>query len=102
MQRFAGGGVVHVPLLCVRVEANVRGPDDLESPEHTEINHFCEEAVDETARIEAKDGVHPSPPSCWWLFWRVDCRQKSGLRVRSRGFPSASSMALVAASQPLP
>jgi len=39
-EHLAGVGGVHVPLLVVGVEADVRGPDDVESSERTEINRL--------------------------------------------------------------
>ena len=62
-EHLAGVGGVHVPQLGRGIEADVRGPDDLESPERTEINRFGVEAADGTARVEA-ERIHPSP-SCW-------------------------------------
>jgi hypothetical protein len=66
-ERRAGAGFAHVPLLGGFVEADVRGPDDLESSERTKIDRFGVEAVDAAAGVEAKGAFHPSP-SCWW-FW---------------------------------
>lgn len=100
-EHLAGRGMAHVPFLGGWVEADVRGPEDGQSSERMEWDRFGIQAVDETTGLEAKGGVHPSPSCCWFRV-DCDCRQKSGFRVRSRGLPSASSMALVAASQPLP
>jgi hypothetical protein len=52
-EHLAGVGIVDVPVLIRVVEADVRGPDDVESPERTEIDRFGIEAVDGTARVEA-------------------------------------------------
>jgi hypothetical protein len=57
-EHLAGVGGVHVPVLGGGVEADVRGPDDLESPERAEINRFGVEAADVAAGIEAEGGVH--------------------------------------------
>lgn len=67
-EHFAGIGGMHVPVLVGVVEADVRGPDDLKSPERTEIDHIGVEAANVAARVEAEGGVHPSPPSCCWLL----------------------------------
>lgn len=56
--------IVHVPLLSGFIEANIRGPDDVESSERAEINRFSVEAVDVTAGVEAKGTFHPSPSCC--------------------------------------
>ena len=74
----SGAELVHVPPLGAVVEADVRGPDDMESPERTEIDRFGVEAVDVTAGGEAEGGVHgvvPPSPSCCWLALRLDRRQ---------------------------
>ena len=57
-EHLAGVGGVHVPVLGGGVEADVRGPDDVESPERTEINRFGVEAVDLTTWIEAEGLAH--------------------------------------------
>ncbi len=57
-EHLAGVGGVHVPLLGGGVEADVCGPDDLESSERTEINRLGVETADEAAGIEAEDGGH--------------------------------------------
>lgn len=45
----AGVGIMDVPLLSQVVEADVRGPDDVESPERAEVDRFGIKAVDLTA-----------------------------------------------------
>jgi len=63
-------GVVDVPLLFGITETDVRGSDDLESPERTEINRFGVEAVDVTTGGEAKGlahGYESPPPICCWF-----------------------------------
>jgi hypothetical protein len=52
-EHLAGVGVVDVPVLVGVVEADVRGPDDVESSERTEVDRFGVEAVDGSARVEA-------------------------------------------------
>ena len=92
-----------LPLLGRCVKANVRSSRDFELSQYAKINRLRIEAVDMSASVESQCGFHDSPPPTFcWVWWRADCRQKSGLRVRFRDLPRASSMALVAASQPLP
>ena len=54
-EHLAAVGMAHVPLLGCEVEADVRGPDDVESPERTEIDRFGVKAADGAARVEAED-----------------------------------------------
>ena len=92
-----------LPLLGRCVKANVRNSHDFEPAENMEVNRLRIEAFDVSASIESKCGFHDSPPpTLCWVWWRLDCRQKSGFRERLLDLPSASSMALVAASHPLP
>jgi hypothetical protein len=53
VEEFAGVGAADVPLLGFLKEADVRGPEDLEPSERTEIDRFGVKAVDLTARFEA-------------------------------------------------
>jgi len=100
---LVGFCINNFPLLGQRIETDVRRSRDFELSQYVKINRLRIEAVDMSASIETKCGFHDSPPpSFCWVCWRLDCRQKSGLRVRFRDFPRASSMALVAASHPLP
>jgi hypothetical protein len=57
-EHLAGSGIMHVPLLGGGVEADVRGPDDVESSKRTEINRFGVEAADVTAGVEAEGLAH--------------------------------------------
>ena len=54
----AGVGMAHVPLLGCGVEADVRGPDDVEPSERTEIDRFGVEAADAAAGVKAKGLAH--------------------------------------------
>ena len=58
VEELAGGGAADLPLLGAFAEADVRGPEDGESPERTEIDRFGVEAVDVTAGVEAKGLAH--------------------------------------------
>jgi hypothetical protein len=53
VEEFARGGAADFPQLGSFAEADVRGPEDLQSPEHTEVNRFGVEAVDSTTLMEA-------------------------------------------------
>ena len=63
VEEFASSGAADFPLLGALAEADVRGPEDLESSERTEVDRFGVEAVDATACVEAQC-VHPSPSCC--------------------------------------
>jgi hypothetical protein len=54
VEEFAGGGAADIPLLGFLTEPDVRGPEDFESPERTEIDHLGVEAADVAAGIEAE------------------------------------------------
>jgi hypothetical protein len=45
VEEQAGGGAAHVPLLEAFVEPDVRGPEDFEPSERTEIDRLGVEAV---------------------------------------------------------
>ena len=71
-----GGGTTDFPLLGGFVEPDIRGPEDFEPSERTEINCLGVEAIHTATRVDAERGFHASlPPSCCWLEWRLDCRQ---------------------------
>jgi len=58
VEEFAGGGAADVPLLGLFTEADVRGSEDLEPSERTEVNRFGVEAVDAAAGVEAEGLAH--------------------------------------------
>ena len=58
MEELAGGGAADLPQLGALAEADVRGPEDMESSERTEIDRFGVKAVDVTTRVETKGLVH--------------------------------------------
>jgi hypothetical protein len=58
MEELAGGGAADLPELGAFTEADVRGPEDGQSPERTKIDRFGVKAVDVTAGVEAKGLAH--------------------------------------------
>jgi hypothetical protein len=53
VEELARRGAADFPQLGSFAEADVRGPEDLQSPERTEVNRFSVEAVDSTTLMEA-------------------------------------------------
>jgi len=58
VDELAGCGTADFPELGAFTEADVRGPEDLESPERTKIDRFGVKAVDVTAGVEAEGLAH--------------------------------------------
>jgi hypothetical protein len=53
VEEFAGGGATDVPVLDACVEPDVRGPEDFEPSERTEINRLSVEAVHAATGVNA-------------------------------------------------
>ena len=53
VEELAGGGATDVPVLGASVEPDVRGPEDFEPSERTEINRLGVEAVHAATEVNA-------------------------------------------------